>query len=156
MSLVYIYAADLWCEDDGAALRKELDEEGKGPEDPENELTYDSDHYPKGPMEEGESDTPNHCAAAAECLNAMTLPSGHKVGLLLTDDLTSDGLRYVAEAVWEGGEVALEVWLDAYADQGTSEVLEEMVYDVLEKGESVPEHVEEMFGDEISEWKEEH
>ncbi len=47
---------------------------------------YDSDDFPKGPMDEGESDSPSYCG---EC------------GLFLESDLTSEGVAYVRETVRE-------------------------------------------------------
>ena len=61
MGQVYVYQAALLCEGCGEAERESLDAGGDGPEDPDDESTYDSDDYPKGPTEEGESDTPSHC-----------------------------------------------------------------------------------------------
>jgi len=40
---------------------------------------------------------------------------GHKVGAWLENELTTDGVEYVCEAIREGGEVA-ELWADYYRD----------------------------------------
>jgi hypothetical protein len=83
---VYIYEADLWCVDCGEEKRAELRAAGRAPKNPDDECTYDSDDFPKGPTEEGESDSPSHCAGC---------------GCFLESDLTPDGLKYAAEHVAE-------------------------------------------------------
>ena len=59
----YIYQAALLCEDCGEAKRVELTKAGKAPADPEDEYSYDSDDFPKGPYPDGggESDYEEHC-----------------------------------------------------------------------------------------------
>jgi hypothetical protein len=102
---VYIYAADLWCEECGAKICEDLSAKGEAPEDPEDESSYDSDDYPKGPTDEGESDTPSHCAGC---------------GCFLESLLTSDGARYVREAIeraiveGRADSVALTQWAPYY------------------------------------------
>lgn len=88
--------------------------EGKGPEYPNEEWTYDSDSYPKRGGNNEESDTPQHCAAGGRCLNAITLLSGGKVGFLF-GELTLDGVAYVKEAIAERSEVT-DLWRGYYAD----------------------------------------
>lgn len=82
----YVYQAALYCEECGAKIRAELDASGKRPEDPEDEPSYDSDDYPKGPYPDGggEADTPQHCDA---CFAFLENP------------LTSEGYAYTCEAV---------------------------------------------------------
>jgi len=82
--LVFVYAADLYCEDCGAKIREELTAKGQAPEDPEDEWSYDSDDFPKGPTEETESDSPSHCGGC---------------GVFLESPLTSEGEAYVIETV---------------------------------------------------------
>ena len=83
---VYIYAAALLCEACGEAQRKLIVETDPScvPTDPDDETSYDSDDFPKGPQDEGESDTPSHCD---QC-NAF-----------LESRLTSEGETYVREAI---------------------------------------------------------
>lgn len=104
-----IYQADIWCDSCADAIRTDLDKAGHTPEGPSDEYSYDSDEYPKGVGDPGESDSPSHCGAGGECLEAEELPSGYKIGALLSDELTEDGEDYVREAIAEGGEVA-EFW----------------------------------------------
>lgn len=105
---VYMYRAALYCEDCGAKICARHKAEGKAPESPDDERTYDSDDYPKGPYPDGggEADSPEHCDAC---------------GLFLANDLTTDGLAYVQQAVdehYEGtrkhnGDVIAE-WKECY------------------------------------------
>ena len=111
--MAFMFQADLWCDSCGQAIREDLDAEGKRPEDPEDEYSYDSDEYPKEVGDPGESDSPSHCGAGEECLEAEVLPSGRKISALLSTSLTSDGAEYVKEAVVEGGEVA-NFWREAF------------------------------------------
>jgi len=130
---VYMYQAALWCQDCGEALREALVEEGKAPQDPEDESSYDSDDFPKGPFADGggEADVPQHCDANEECINAITLFDGRKIGAFLENDLTSDGEDYVKEAVADAevekreGSVALEVWKDFYDQIDYSKIIDE-------------------------------
>lgn len=98
---VYMYQADLYCRDDGKMIRAELDAAGKRPEDPGDEHSYDSDEYPKGPFYDESSDSPSHCAAGADCVNAIELPVGHKIGQWLGNGLTRDGADYTTDTVKE-------------------------------------------------------
>ena len=115
--LVYIYAADIYCEQCGEAIRKRIAREGFAPADPDDERSYDSDEFPKGPYCDGggEADCPQHCGAGPQCVNAIEFDDGHKVGAWLENELTTDGVEYVCEAIREGGEVA-ELWADYYRD----------------------------------------
>lgn len=81
---VYIYQADLLCEDCGDKCREYLKAAQQAPEDPDDEWSYDSDDYPKGPVEEGESDTPSYCSHCGEFLEST---------------LTSEGRDYVRTRV---------------------------------------------------------
>ena len=105
MGQVYVYQAALLCEGCGEAERESLDAGGDGPEDPDDESTYDSDDYPKGPTEEGESDTPSHC---------------DHCHVFLESDLTSEGVEYVRDAVQRARaagrveSVALTEWAPFY------------------------------------------
>lgn len=102
---VYIYQAALLCEDCGIKAREELTAAGKAPEDPGDENTYDSDDFPKGPVDDGggEADCPQHCD---ECK------------VFLENPLTSDGVKYVRERVLteDGDPAVLKEWLDFYWD----------------------------------------
>ncbi len=110
----YIYQADLWCDSCGRAIRRQLRREGHAPAYPQDETSYDSDEFPKYAADSGEADCPQHCGAGEDCLEAIELPSGRKIGALLSTDLTGDGVRYTQEAIAAGGEVA-ELWAEEFA-----------------------------------------
>lgn len=118
----YIYRADVWCDDCGRAICRRLKREGKSPANPDDEWTFDSDEYPKRAGDDEESDTPEHCAAGEHCINAITLPSGEKVGYLF-GELTAVGVGYVKESVAEaeeglGSKEVVELWQEHYRDKG--------------------------------------
>ena len=107
MMNVYVYRADLLCEECGEAARLGLNAQGKSPADLDDESTFDSDDYPKGPYPDGggEADTPQHCG---------------KCGLFLMNSLTATGEESVTRSVqayrdghggtWE----VLKEWLEFY------------------------------------------
>ena len=99
---VYIYQAALYCEDCGLDIRMRLDTTDKRPDDPEDEYTYDSDEYPKGPYPDGggESDSPAHCDSCQ---------------LFLENPLTSDGEQYVRETVDENSKPLVQEWAQYYS-----------------------------------------
>ena len=113
--------ADIYCGGCGMAIRNELDRQGKAPDNPDDELSYDSNEYPKGPYDEGggEADSFQHCGAGDECINAIVDDDGTKVGAFLENSLTSDGVRYVCEYLLEytgghgGSAFVLDVWVEA-------------------------------------------
>lgn len=113
-----IYQADVWCDDCGRAIEDRLKAEGKAPEDTLDEGSYDSGDYPKWGDDDEECDTPQHCAAGAECLNP-TVISGEKYGAFLANPLTRWGLEYVSERATEDkpGPVAL-FWAHWYEGDG--------------------------------------
>ena len=113
----YVYKADLLCEDCGEKIRAELTKAGKAPANPNNEHSYDSDDFPKGPYPDGggEDDTPQHCGMDLDCVNADEYGS-----MFLENPLTEDGYAYVKAACKEahvnedGVSVALDIWADFY------------------------------------------
>lgn len=99
---VFIYQAALWCE----TCIDEITEELVCPGDPDDEHTFDSDDYPKGPHSDGggESDTPQHCEGCGE---------------FLENALTADGIAYVEERVREaeassGLNEVIKLWKEFY------------------------------------------
>jgi len=94
----YIYCADIWCEACGRAIRERLAAEGKAPANSDDETSYDSGDFPKGPFEDGggAADCPQHCAAGADCLEP-TVIDGQKYGCFLDNPLTADGESYVRD-----------------------------------------------------------
>lgn len=100
----YIYQADIYCGPCATAIRMNLDLSGKGPENPRDERTFDSDDYPKGPYANGggESDAPQYCG-------------NHNCGVFLENPLTKDGESYVRDAVKERGRKFLGEWVNYYS-----------------------------------------
>lgn len=84
MADAFIFQAALYCDDCGERIRAELTADGKAPADIENESSYDSDEFPKGPYSDagGESDSPEHCAGCH---------------VFLDNSLTDAGVEYVLE-----------------------------------------------------------
>lgn len=110
-----IYAADIFCDSCGESIRQRIIAEGKAPQNPEDETTYDSGEFPKRADDDDESDSPQHCGSHADCLEADTLSDGSKVGKLIGTNLTEAGVEYVRETITEGGLVA-EFWADQFSD----------------------------------------
>jgi len=115
--LVYLFYADVYCEDCGEAIKVWCKRNDCVPDDPNDEHSYDSDEYPKGPYPDGggEADCPQHCGSGPDCVNAIELSDGRNIGVWLENDLTAQGIEYVREAIQQGGEVA-ELWAEYYAD----------------------------------------
>src|SRR5438128_1865504 len=113
---VYVYQADIYCEACGEAIRKRLTAEGKAPADPDDERTYDSDSYPKGPYPDGggEADHAQHCGSQGDCLEPLGLEEGYQVGKFLENPLTSDGEYHVRELHREHPSVITKLWLEHY------------------------------------------
>src|SRR5579872_2144032 len=108
---IYIYQADVWCDDCGREIREELNQAGKAPDDPGDESSYDSDNYPKRSYKgDHESDSPSHCASGPECLNAEILPDGTKIGMIF-GALTNDGVLYVTETHKERPSAVTQFWM---------------------------------------------
>lgn len=63
---IYIFQAAILCEQCGGLTRFELESEGLAPKEPENEETYDSDDFPKGPFQAEQVET---CDRMDRCLN---------------------------------------------------------------------------------------
>lgn len=112
---MFIYCADVYCNKCGEAIKARiLEETGDDPEKFSDESDYDSDEFPKGPYSDNqESNTPQHCASGAECLDPVEI-GGENYGYFFENDLTSDGIKYLREAITEGGEVA-EFWYRHYS-----------------------------------------
>ena len=122
---VYMFQGSLCCEDCGEDIRARLRKEGKAPEDEDDEGSFDSDEFPKGPYSDGggESDSVQHCDSGGECLNAIKLPCGSKIGAWLGNDLTGEGDRWLAESIRESifkddahGRQVNRLWRLKYSD----------------------------------------
>jgi hypothetical protein len=97
---MYIYNAALYCDDCADSIMAELDYAGR-----DDRFDGDSNNYPQYCAGSDESDCPEHCDGCGEFLG---------------NDLTSDGVDYVINAVREDleagrfGSVACTVWRDYY------------------------------------------
>lgn len=109
----YAYCADLYCDDCGNAMREAIDETGRGPDDPSDEASYDSDDYPKWVSADDETDSPFHCGSGDGCPNATD-----GIPPLVTERLTADGVAYVREAIEsaDGNPAVLAMWAEEFAD----------------------------------------
>ena len=74
----YIFQADVYCVTCADVLMEDIRAAGGVPANPEDESSYESDDFPKGPFPDagGESDCPQHCAACGVYLEAPLTPSG--------------------------------------------------------------------------------
>lgn len=94
----YIFQADLLCESCGERAARETPKPAGM--NPDNESSWDSDAFPKGPFTVGESDCPAHC--------------GH-CGIFLENPLTREGEHYVKAALESAGAPdVLETWRRFY------------------------------------------
>ena len=113
---MYVFQADTYCDSCGIAICAELDADGLGPATPDDEYSFDSDEYPKAALEEA-TDYVDHCASGAECREAIDLlayglptvamkpllegAETQRVGAILSDGLTADGVSYTNELLSE-------------------------------------------------------
>jgi len=65
----YVYQAAFLCEACGERMKFELDAEGLTPEEPDDESTYDSNDYPKGPYFAEYKETCDRVNCRDRCLN---------------------------------------------------------------------------------------
>jgi hypothetical protein len=131
---MYTYQADIWCESCGRRIMEDLEREHPDeiPADPSDLYSFDSDEYPK-PAVPGEIDYPGHCAAGAECIEALDLrPYGARedalvgaetvsIGALIEDQLTDHGAEYLRELLSESDPTPYQAalhkfWRAAFAD----------------------------------------
>lgn len=111
---VYIYAADIYCEDCGKAIQNRISHENPRPASEWRPAM----EYPQGPYPDGggESDSPQHCAEGANCPNAIELDDGCKVGAWLENELTEEGIKYIRRTKGTGKIAAL--WIKWYSNLG--------------------------------------
>lgn len=112
---VYCYSGGIYCEDCGDSIRDDLANTNHAPKNWDNTKSYDSDDFPKGPYPDGggEADSPLHCEAGGDCLNALWIGQGSKVGAFLENPLTKVGEEYMREAIKISGKPA-SLWIDFY------------------------------------------
>ena len=108
---IYIYASATYCPDCAKKIMDDLKAKGQAPANPDDETTFDSDVYPKGPYPDGggEADAFQHCA---DCR------------CFLGNSLTADGVKYSIQALAgyvENEEVSpnvLDTWTDELKNYG--------------------------------------
>ena len=114
--MAYIYQADVWCDACGEAIRQQLTAEGKAPQDPDDERTYDSGDFPKYyDAEREESDSPENCADG-KCGGTHT-EGPNCYGTFLENQLTPEGYRYLKSMLDEHGETLpppVKEWAEFY------------------------------------------
>ena len=118
----YIYQAALYCERCGNEIRERLTAEGKAPANPDDEITYDSDDFPKGPYPDGggEADCPQHCDSC---------------NCHLENPATADGANHIRQSVLDflcsndGAEDVIETWRAYYpeCEPSTKEIMHELL-----------------------------
>lgn len=106
----YIFQADLWCDDCAEKIKDEFRPEDR----PDDDDLPDSDSWPCEVTGSLESDSPDHCAAGAECINAEELESGDRIGALLTDELTDEGVAYVREKLTNEPSEVVKFWGESF------------------------------------------
>ena len=118
--LVYIYAADIYCDECGEGICEQIICEGFAPAYPDDEQSYDSDEFPKGPYPDGggEADCPQHCGAGSDCYNAIELSDGTKIGAWLENLLTMEGVEYVRQSIHEDSDNEVcKLWAEWYSEE---------------------------------------
>lgn len=123
---VFLYQAALYCQWCGEGIRRERHE--YAPLDPNDESSYDSDVYPKGPYDKGggEADTPQHCDSCGLFLeNPLTTDGGDYVRAAAEpytypDERDGDVAPWslVAERAAADGKQALAEWIEFYLADG--------------------------------------
>lgn len=109
--MAYAYSADVWCDSCGGELCRELPV-------PHYPPPYDTDDYPSYYDADSDvADYPQHCAAGEECLEAIELPSGRKIGALLGTQLTEYGVQWLRDTLDNeaGDSEVLELWRSEFA-----------------------------------------
>lgn len=93
---VYVYQAALVCSDCGEQIALQLQNAGQRD-------TGDAKNFPQGPYGDGggEADSPNHCDMHDDCVNAVQVPGGKKIGCPFGNPLTFDGCGYVTREIAE-------------------------------------------------------
>lgn len=97
----FIYQAALHCPACIASVKAILDGSNQKPANVDDETTFDSDNYPKGPVADGggESDSFQHCDSCGEFLG---------------NSLTTDGISYTIGSISRypesGAAEVLDIW----------------------------------------------
>jgi hypothetical protein len=116
--MAYAWQADIYCDACGDAIKRSLRAENKGPEDEDDQRSFDSDDFPKWADDNEATDSPQHCGAGEECKDAIDL-EGRKIGALIGSNLTREGMEYVIDTLEEPGKTKFQralcaMWADAF------------------------------------------
>jgi len=95
---IYLFEGGEYCSECVEPIKKRLELDGDKPSNPDDERSYDSCQWPKGPDDSDyhESDTPCHC---------------ENCGVFLGNQLTDEGVNYVLEILAIDGYLPQE-WVD--------------------------------------------
>lgn len=119
----YAYSAALYCAHCGEGIRRDLTAAGKAPANPDDESSYDSDAFPKGPYGDGggEADSPQHCDACGVFLENPLTPDGDAYVRERVEPYRPDGdtsWQEAAEAAERADKPALAEWMRFYLAWG--------------------------------------
>jgi len=113
---MFLYNFALYCDGCGKSIIASLCVKGK-------KQSEDSQEWPQYAIaEQNEADSPQHCDRGQYCLEAITLPSGKKIGELLGMKLTSEGVEYLRLLRRRGkdkvycDEEVLSLWENEFSD----------------------------------------
>lgn len=120
----YLYRAALWCESCAADLEHRLPVPAGA--DLDNESTFDSGQYPKGPYANGggEADSPQHCDGCGTFLeNPLTVDGGEWLRAEIVRKVTPPGTRELtwsetADLAEDIGESVIGEWIRFYLADG--------------------------------------
>lgn len=110
----WIHQADCYCPECTEDICKHLLASGIPAEDEDDQSSYDSDQWPKGEFSGDECDSPNHCGSMGDCVNAITLADGTKVGALLDNTMTTDGAVYIREQHKDNPSEVTALWVEHF------------------------------------------
>jgi hypothetical protein len=108
----YVYNADVYCPACAGEIRRRIDTQVPKPLIDRD----DSEDYPQGPYSGDESDVPQHCGSHADCLEAIVLSNGLKIGKFLENTLTDEGVKWVKQAAKNrrGDNEVMNLWTNYY------------------------------------------
>jgi hypothetical protein len=111
---IYMFEADWYCKPCGEAIRSTIDTKELEYPDPSEWHLNDSNTWPIDyDSNEGESDTPDHCAGRISALNENYC-GNIACDLFLERPLTEDGREYVRQLAEEGPSEIVQQWMEYY------------------------------------------
>ena len=133
MPSVFVFQADLLCEDCGEEARRELNAAGKKPENAQNEATFDSDDYPKGPYSGAntEVDCPQHCHECSEYLRTPLTAQGRDY---VMDKIRAFCVARIAGSRYAGDADVLKLWAEDLSENYLPRIEDRTVLDLFLDG----------------------